>query len=126
MIDPRIPVLAFLAALAALLAGSRAGAAENPVPPPASITGVDKDREAISVFEAPVYLNINPGIISYGLANGDQTSRLLTSVLFDFNFSAGNQIETPLQYGLETGIEFSHVGGAGAGFFGTGGSEASA
>ncbi len=71
------------------------------------------------VFGSPVILNISPGLIDFENLEGNGETRFLTSAIVDWNLSKTMAaVQTPITYGLESGLLFSHLGASGSNFFG--------
>src|SRR4051812_1135202 len=77
------------------------------------VSGQNLPRAQVDVYKSPQQFTISPGIISYQSENSHDESRLSISGLLTRNFSNYSVAPSPIQYGLEGGLTYSHLGAPG-------------
>lgn len=83
----------------------------------------EETPSVVDVYERPWQLTLSPGVLSYEAVDATDQSRLATSIIAERNFSPAGPAPSPIQYGGEFGLIYSHLGAPDAGFFGTGGDQ---
>lgn len=113
-------------ALLALACSALAGLTLAPRPASAQDSGVtaaaapkDQGPRERPIFDSPMFLDLSTGVIHYQNEVENGETRFLIGPVFNWNFAATRPVQTPVQYGLATGLLYTHLGARGSSFFGT-------